>query len=120
MIEVNYLFYREKYEGTIIPAESSFKQPLLKANIYLRQLLHKEVDDTDEELAKLCLCEVADLIYQDSVAKQEYGGREVQSENTDGYSVSYVSTDASSLEERIYHVIDRYLSHTGLLYLGVE
>lgn len=120
MIEVNYPFYKEKYAGTIIPDETSLKQPLLKANIYLKQMLHEEVGASDEELAKLCLCEVADLIYQDAVEKQEHGGREVQSENTDGYSVSYASNEISSLEVRIYRVIDRYLSHTGLLYLGVE
>lgn len=120
MIEVNYPFYRGKYAGTIIPDEMSFTQPLLKANIYLKQMLHEEVSTSEEKQVQLCLCELADLIYQDSVAKQEHGGREVQSENTDGYSVSYVSTDTSSLEVRIYHVIDRYLSHTGLLYLGVE
>ena len=55
-----------------------------------------------------------------------WGGREIQSENTDGYSVSY-ATEAeagkiavNSLQIKIYEVIQRYLAHTGLLYLGVE
>lgn len=119
MVKVDFLFYQEEYAGTIIPDETSLKQPLLKANMYLSQMLCEDVEGSEEELVKLCLCEVAELIYQDSIVRQEYGGRQVQSENTDGYSVAYIS-DESSLETRVHRVIDRYLSHTGLLYMGVE
>ena len=74
----------------------------------------------------LCLCEVADLIYQDDLNRREHGGREVQSESTDGYSVNY-ATEAEAgkiavdaLQTKIYAVIRRYLAHTGLLYAGVN
>jgi hypothetical protein len=119
VVKVDFLFYQEKYAGTIIPDATSLKQPLLKANLYLSQMLCEDGEGSAEELVKLCLCEVAELLYQDSIIRQGYGGRQAQSENTDGYSVSYVS-DESSLETKIYCVIDRYLSHTGLLYMGVE
>lgn len=121
MIQVDYEFYMETYAGQIIPDEQAFKQPMMKANIYLDQCLHRKPEPEEENLVKLCLCECADLIYQDNSLRQEHGGRKVQSENTDGYSVSYAdSKDEDLLNRKLYDVIHRYLSRTGLLYLGVN
>lgn len=126
MITVDFSFYKEKYFGTLIEEEQRFRQPIVKANTYLKQNMYMNPSEEDMELVKLCLCEVAEMIYQDDVNKREHGGREIQSENTDGYSVSY-ATEAeagkiavNSLRIKIYEVIQRYLAHTGLLYLGVE
>lgn len=126
MITVDFSFYKEKYFGTLIEEEQKFRQPIMKANTYLRQNMYMNPSEEDMELVKLCLCEVSEMIYQDDVNKREHGGREIQSENTDGYSVSY-ATEAeagkiavNSLQIKIYEVIQRYLAHTGLLYLGVE
>ncbi len=120
MIQVDYSFYEESYAGRIIPDEQALKQPIMKANIYLDQCLHRKPEEKEEQLVKLCLCEVSDLIYQEDSQLQEHGGRKIQSENTDGYSVSYASDEEESLDKRIYTVIHRYLSRTGLLYLGVN
>lgn len=126
MIQVDYEFYRETYAGTLIPDEKAFKQPVLKANIYLDQKLHRIPDERNKELVQLCICEVAEMLYQDIQNRMETGGREIQSENTDGYSVTY-ATEAeagkiaiNSLQTKIYQVIRRYLGHTGLLYAGVD
>ncbi len=119
MIQVDYSFYKESYAGRIIPDEQALKQPVMKANIYLDQCLHRKPEEKEEQLVKLCLCEVSDLIYQEDSQRQEHEGRKIQSENTDGYSVSYASGE-ESLDKRIYMVIRRYLSRTGLLYLGVN
>lgn len=126
MITVDFSFYKEKYFGTLIEEEQKFRQPIVKANTYLKQNMYMNPSEENMELVKLCLCEVAEMIYQDDANKREHGGREIQSENTDGYSVSY-ATEAeagkiavNSLQIKIYDVIQRYLSHTGLLYLGVE
>lgn len=120
MIQVDYSFYEESYAGRIIPDEQAFKQPIMKANIYLDQCLHRKPEEKEEQLVKLCLCEVSDLIYQEESQRQEHGGRKLQSENTDGYSISYASGEEESLDKRIYTVIRKYLSRTGLLYLGVN
>ena len=120
MIQVDYSFYEESYAGRIIPDEQALKQPIMKANIYLDQCLHRKPEEKEEQLVKLCLCEVSDLIYQEDSQLQEHGGRKIQSENTDGYSVSYASDEEESVDKRIYTVIHRYLSRTGLLYLGVN
>lgn len=124
MIQVDYGFYAETYCGTIIPDKNALKQPIIKANSHLNQYMHKEPDETNLEMVKLCLCEVAELIYQDDAMRQEHGGKLIQSENTDGYSVAYVSPEGgedgiSQTDREIYGVIRRYLSGTGLLYLGV-
>lgn len=126
MIRVNFQFYIEEYNGTLIESERDLKQPILKANTYLNQFMHKEPEYYEMDQVMLCLCEVADLIYQDDLNRREHGGREVQSESTDGYSVNY-ATEAEAgkiavdaLQTKIYAVIRRYLAHTGLLYLGVN
>ena len=124
MIQVDYGFYAETYCGTIIPDKNALKQPIIKANSHLNQYMHQEPDETNLEMVKLCLCEVAELIYQDDAMRQEHGGKLIQSENTDGYSVAYVSPEGgedgiSQTDREIYGVIRRYLSGTGLLYLGV-
>lgn len=125
MIDIDYDFYKEKYFGIIIEDGDHLKQPVIKANTYLNQIMHLEPSEEEMELVKMCLCEVAEMIYQDTKNRMEHGGREIQSENTDGYSVNY-ATEAeagkiavNSLQTKIYAVIRRYLSHTGLLYSGV-
>lgn len=121
MIQVDYGFYEESYAGRIIPDEQAFKQPIMKANIYLDQCLHRKPVPEEEQLVKLCLCECADLIYQDDRLRQEHGGRKVQSENTDGYVVSFAdSGEEELLNRKLYDVIHRYLSRAGMLYLGVN
>lgn len=126
MIKVTFDFYANEYGGRVIPDELELKQPVLKANTYLRNLIHQKPKEEIMELVKMCLCEVAELIYQEDCRKAEHGGREVQSESTDGYSVTY-ATEAeagkiatNSLQKKVYAIIRRYLSHTGLLYTGVN
>ena len=124
MILVDYEFYAETYCGTIIPDEKDLRQPIIKAISHLNQYMHQEPDETNLEMVKLCLCEVAELIYQDDAMRMEHGGKSIQSENTDGYSVTYASPEdgadgISQTDREIYSVIRRYLSGTGLLYLGV-
>ena len=124
MIQVDYEFYADTYCGTIIGPKNALKQPIIKANSHLNQYMHQEPDETNLEMVKLCLCEVAELIYQDDAMRQEHGGKSIQSENTDGYSVTYTSSEdgedgISQADREIYSAIRRYLSDTGLLYLGV-
>lgn len=122
MTRVDFNFYQNSYGGTMIPNADALKQPLNKAIAYLAQVMHREPQDSNQEDAvKLCLCEVSDLLYQDAQTKREHGGREVKSENTDGYSVSYTtSVDGRGINFDVYTTIRRYLSPTGLLYAGVN
>lgn len=126
MIKVTFDFYVNEYGGKIISDELELKQPVLKANTYLKNLMRREPQDDTLELVQMCLCEAAEAIYQEECRKAEHGGREVRSESTDGYSVTY-ATEAedgkiatNSLQKKVYAIIRRYLSHTGLLYTGVN
>ena len=122
MIRVDYIFYVEKYHGRLIDDEESLKLPVLKANTYLNQVLRRKPQGEETEQIQFCLCEAAELIYQDDINRREHGGREVQSESTDGYSVNYAvkGTARDLMQEKVYAVIRRHLSHTGLLYQGVR
>lgn len=125
MVQVPWEYYRDTYDGSMIP-EPALKKMIMKANTYLSNLIHQSPEEKNLELVQFCLCEVAEMIYQDEQNRIKYGGREVQSESTDGYSVTY-ATEAeagkiavNSLQTKIYAVIRRYLASTGLLYAGVR
>ncbi len=60
----------------------------------------------------MCICDMADCLYQEEVA-----GGAVQSENIDGYSVTYA--EPKSPEVRHMDIAKRYLSGTGMLFCGV-
>ena len=120
MIDIDYTFYKDRYFGGIIPDQKALIQPVMKANIYLSQLVHQEIQDANQEdLVKLCLCEVSELIYQDAKNRESHGGKDVQAENSDGYSVTYASENGNSsmgtLGGKVYGTIRKYLSRTGLL-----
>lgn len=126
MINVTYSFYAKEYCGTIIPDETALKQSVLKANSYLNGLMHRKPDEDKLPLVQLCLCEAAEIIYQDCSRRAEHKGREIQSENTDGYSVTYaIEAEAgkiavNALQSKVYAILRRWLSSTGLLYTGVK
>lgn len=63
MIKVTFDFYVNEYGGKIISDELEFKQPVLKANTYLNNLMHREPQADTLELVQMCLCEVAEVIY---------------------------------------------------------
>lgn len=63
------------------------------------------------EAVKLCVCQVADSLYE---------GREregIASENIDGYSVTFRESDS---RRRVSDIIRKCLGNTGLLYAGVD
>lgn len=119
MMPVDFVFYRNEYGGALIPDAASFKRMIRKADGYLKEAIHQNPSETHQEQVWLCLCEVAEILYQEEQRKQQSGGQEIQSENTDGYSVTYVS-ETGSLHREISGVIRRYLAHSGLLYAGVR
>lgn len=124
MNRVSYQFYLTEYEGESIP-EPEWKQTMIKAESYLDGMMYTEPNEKTLPKVQFCLCEIADLLYQDGQNKKKTGGRDILSENTDGYSVTY-ATEAeagkiaiNSLDKKVYAIIRRYLDSTGLLYAGV-
>ena len=114
-------FYENSFHGEIIP-ENAFPGVILKASIFVKFLTFSRVDELPEipEEVKLATCAVAEMMYQDMQAK-DGAGREIASENNDGYSVSFVtsqSDNVGTIEHRCKKTAYPYLAHTGLLYRG--
>ena len=89
-------FYENKFYGEIIP-EKAFPGMILKASIFVKFLTFARVDDMTEipEEVSLATCAVADVMYQDRMRKDDTG-REIASENNDGYSVSFVTSQSKT------------------------
>lgn len=103
----DYTFYTHDYGGSAI-AETSFLLYGNRSTAYLRSImLDVPIQPTDD--MKLAMCAVADEMFKDD---SEHGG--IQSENVDGYSVSYKS-DTRSSRRKWYDTAVMYLGSSGLL-----
>lgn len=104
-------FYNEHFGGdTKIPAEA-FPLWERRAEAELLLLTSGRKPLAEEEKAKMCVCEIAEYLFD--VASR----RGIESENNDGYSVSYQNRD---IKTDIVNIVKTYLGGTDLLYRGVE
>lgn len=128
----DYCYYVEEYDGNKVSGEE-FDKHIRKASVYINEITHGRIQEGNllEKGVYLneiqdAACAVAEVIYEDDQQMIETGGRELKSENTDGYSVSYVTdhqdgeTHEDTLRRKMYQAARGYLLHTGLLYLGVN
>lgn len=75
---------------------------------------------------KFAACAVCDMLIADGKIRENNSGRQIVSESTDGYSVSYVQekeadeTSEALLSRKAYKAAELYLEPTGLLYMGVD
>ena len=123
MKELDYAYYAEEYGGHIIP-EDRFNYVMQRAEMYLHTFTFDRLKGkTYDSIVKNCLCDMAETIYK--VEKQNVKGIK-KSENTDGYSVSYVTEIADGqdmrevLSRKLYGIAKCYLMNTGMLCLRVE
>lgn len=118
----DYSFYKDEYHGRM--DEADFKRYILTASQYIRYLTRGRADEYEGDELKYAACESADVLYSASQSISEAG--EKKSENTDGYSVSYVTQgkDGETREElsnrKMSGVIRKWLLPTGLLYAGAR
>jgi hypothetical protein len=126
---VNYATYSQyvqEYGGSLI-SENDFKKMILKASRYIDYFTDNKI--TQDNLNKypelvMCSCEIADAICNHSDANGKV--KEKKSENTDGYSVTYVTESVdgslvdSMLKRKAYEIARVHLMNTGLLYLGID
>ncbi len=66
----------------------------------------------DDNLKFLCILDAAEFLYEEAQTGN------IQSENNDGYSVTYKNTETHSM--KFYEIAKRYLSGTGILYRGLD
>lgn len=124
----DYKFYKEKFHGITVP-EDAFSNASVQASSYMKYITGGRIKDSFEadypeyaEDIKLAVCAMAEVFYQECKRTSKHDGREVTSENNDGYAVTYagISDNGASLaEKQAKKIANRYLAHTGLLYRGV-
>ncbi len=103
-------FYSDVYGGNMrIPAEE-FELWEKRAETELSQITGGRSGKSDEKSVKMCVCEIAELLYRENAREGIY------SENNDGYSVRY---NLGDIKKKIYLIAKTYLAGTDLLYRGV-
>lgn len=123
----DYEFYRDSYHGSM--AQEDFQKYGTLAQVFIDYATHDRIDmgmltDATKERVRLAICVAADIYLAHQTRTGNGDGREVRSENNDGYSVSYVTEARDGelqedvLNRRLYAEIRPYLIHTGLLYIG--
>lgn len=118
----DYPFYTAEYHGEM--DEADFQRHILTASQYIKYMTMGRADEYEGDELKYAACESADILYSASQSLSESG--EKKSENTDGYSVSYVTQgkDGETSEElsnrKMSGAIRKWLIPTGLLYAGVR
>lgn len=116
----DYQFYIEKYCGA--QDEKAFDMSIIHASQYIRHITLGKSDNYDGEELKYASCALVDVYlsaYKLSGDANSNGQK--KSENTDGYSASYVTQtiDGESSEElfkrKAYPIVRQWLLGTGLL-----
>lgn len=119
-----YSYYAEKYGGSL--TKNEFNSQIMKACAHVRRITFGRADsNSDMDEVKLAVCAVCDLLSQDDNRRKQYGGRNVASENIDGYSVSYAQEQTAGdtaegiLHKKVYQAAEVFLEPTGLLSMEV-
>lgn len=107
MAYIDYEYYTDRFKGNTIPL-ADFEYVAPRAEDYINYITNGRITEPTVPVQNAC-CAVADKLYS-------MGAREgIQSETTDGYSVTYRDADGLLL----YGAAEVYLAGTGLLYRGV-
>lgn len=121
---VDYSYYTGVYYGDVVKDPTEFirlsRIALRDVNRYtfnrasnLNALnRHDEVELT--ELIKMTICELIDT----QSSRNDYKG--VKSKKVDDLSITYESDTEEQTKSKMYDIIMSNLSHTGLLYRGVD
>lgn len=116
MVYATYEFYKEVFGGDAIP-QDSFSRLAKRASEYINMATfgRAKAFSDDEDLLKKACCAVAEAIK----INEEGGG--VVAESVGRITKNYAAgvTNTPNEEERLSIAVSRYLSSTGLLYLGV-
>jgi hypothetical protein len=102
----DYAFYTSSYGGSAL-SEASFSLYANRATAYLTSIILDVPDEIPDGL-KMAMCAVADEMLKDATGKAG-----IQSESTDGYSVTYVAP--VSAKRRYYDLAAQFLSGTDLM-----
>lgn len=123
---VDYDYYVKEYKGDAIP-QTAFDKLARDASVFVREITFDRIqDEMIIDAVKDGVCAVCEVLYTEEQQLHKNGGKEVKSENTDGYSVTYVTEaqDGQSRKDvlrwKMYQAAKEFLLFTGLLYRGVR
>ncbi len=103
-------FYTEFCGGDLKVPAAEFERWERCASGELARITCGKSNASKDECIKACVCEMAELLYQDMLRG------EIVSENNDGYSVTYKNGDSKT---ELIAIAKRHLSGTDYLYRGV-
>lgn len=120
----DYTFYTSVYQGCLKKEE--FDRHIPKASAYIRRITFGRSDaNIESEPVKLSACAVCDVFAADAGRRSEHQGRNIASENNDGYSVSFAQeqkageTAEELLYRKAYKEAELFLMEEGLLNWGI-
>lgn len=121
----DFQFYQSEYKGTRITSEEIFAECEREAEAHLDMLTFRrisELKNTEDSLVndiKFAVCSMADVL-QNHKSSLQIAASGIQSENRDGYSVSYAQAGDSynRYVSEMTREAHKYLFHTGLFYCG--
>lgn len=125
MAYVDYGYYANEYGGKLIP-EGDFGFAAEKAADMIKAaIFYRNVPEIFLGNVRRCCCELAEIMYKNTLDNADNGGGAVASEKIGEYSVTYRSNTELLQSERereniCYGIIVRHLAHTGLLFRGVD
>ena len=115
----DFAFYRDVYKGTAVN-EDAFAALERQASLFIDRItfnrLHQGRSVTDT--VKTAACAVVDALKEHEAARQETAtAAGIKSENTDGYSVTYQSSEdiRTAIESAMLDAARPYLIYTGLM-----
>lgn len=117
LIYADYEFYTKVYGGGL--DKDKFESLSIQASQYIRYITTGRSEQFCGDEVRYAMCSVVD-VYADFIGST-YQGRVVQSENNDGYSVSFVTEGSvGELTEQVrdrkaYQALRKWLLGTGLL-----
>lgn len=109
----NYNFYTDKYYGTSVPNSALFQRLSIRASYFINSITSNRIENNLADDIQFATCAVIDVMY-----KIEQDGGVKSSESTGNHSVVYKGKTTE--EKMCYKAAKVYLSHTGLLYKGVD
>ncbi len=109
--------YTTIYFGNVVP-ETEFARVSERASEYLEYVTYKKIETVEitKDIVK-CTCALIEVIYKHEQTLA-CGDLQKASEKVGEYSVSYMATSNTTLENKQAEIVRRYLSDTGLLYRG--
>lgn len=117
---VDYAYYQMNFQGSSIPVDA-FETYAAQASAYVDYLTLNRIGKLKNipDKVKDAVCAVCEVYYV--IDQKEENGGNIKSENTDGYSVSYITEQQDGqLKEALktkkaYYAAYQYLAFTGLL-----